>query len=359
MLRRRKSLYTTFFLLATVGLAITYMTLDVRDDQQPLGRRSAQHPTQADLDRPTVGSVTLLDTVGRHSAPHDTQAVDTVETTLCTHRFTQTVVYNRLPKSGSRTVNKVIKKLWKTTHKFDLHHSLIFHQTAVNSTEIHKIADLLFTNRTTNRPLVFDRHFYFVNFSEYGYPMPAYINTFRDPLQRLISDYYFRRLKSNVSKDKFSQEEQNRTFESCVSAGISDCVGEGATNILVNWFCGQHTLCRRASVAALQQAKRNVLQRYSLVAPTDDLEWFISALEKVFPHIFLGALDIYKRNYTEGINLSHTLPQYVLPPSHVQEFVKSRYLSLEYEMFDFLTNRYRALKGFLSSMDCAVGYHQR
>ena len=43
-------------------------------------------------------------------------------------------------------------------------------------------------------PAVYDRHTHFINFESFGRQAPAYINVVRDPVDRKVSQYYFRRL---------------------------------------------------------------------------------------------------------------------------------------------------------------------
>merc|ERR1712226_550798 len=43
----------------------------------------------------------------------------------------------------------------------------------------------------TDKPLVYIRHQYFIDFEEYNNKRPLYINVIRDPLKRFESFYYF------------------------------------------------------------------------------------------------------------------------------------------------------------------------
>lgn len=51
-----------------------------------------------------------------------------------------------------------------------------------------------------NHPVFYHGHFAYVSFEQFGAPNPLYINILREPLDRLISHYYFLRYGDNLRK---------------------------------------------------------------------------------------------------------------------------------------------------------------
>lgn len=85
-------------------------------------------------------------------------------------------------------------------------------------------------------PTSFDRHMYFTNFSYFGYQNPIYINLIRDPVDKMMSRYYYADPKNR--KGAF-------LFEQCVTSGASACrLEEGRRyDLTIPYFCGHYTYC--------------------------------------------------------------------------------------------------------------------
>lgn len=57
--------------------------------------------------------------------------------------------------------------------------------------------------------MMYERHIHFVDFAKFGQPQPVYINLIRDPLQRMVSWYYFRRYQEGHERE-MPEEMRNR-----------------------------------------------------------------------------------------------------------------------------------------------------
>ena len=44
-----------------------------------------------------------------------------------------------------------------------------------------------------NKPAVFDRHVHFIQFEDFGEENPLYFNLLRDPVDRFVSNFWWRR----------------------------------------------------------------------------------------------------------------------------------------------------------------------
>ncbi|CAH1781952.1 unnamed protein product [Owenia fusiformis] len=133
------------------------------------------------------------------------------------------LIYNRFPKSGSTTMNYFLSQ--RNGSNFIFIHSNTY-QRRLHSTQ--EILDFIqsFQNLTTTKKYLFDRHLHFVNFENFGYKQPIYLNLLREPLEQILSKYYYRYyrlLNPDYAKDygadrlaEFYREHKNQTFEECI-----------------------------------------------------------------------------------------------------------------------------------------------
>ena len=168
-------------------------------------------------------------------------------------------------------------------------------------------------------PVLFHGHIAFLKFKE---RKPFYINMIRNPLDRLISYYYFVRtgdtlrgqtdrqlgrpgtsywLKNfrstylNSKLNPFLMRNRNSIFYSDKDVSFSKCVIDKVSPdcslyrmwLQIPFFCGQASPCwEEGSNWALQQAKYNLLNEYFLVGLNEQMEKFIQLLDTQLPHIF-------------------------------------------------------------------------
>lgn len=97
--------------------------------------------------------------------------------------------FNRVPKVGSQTLMELIRKLTAMN-------DFIFHRDAVRRMETirlndhhqHEMAEMI---SELSSPSVYVKHVCYTNFTKFGLPTPIYINLVRDPIERVISWYYY------------------------------------------------------------------------------------------------------------------------------------------------------------------------
>lgn len=258
------------------------------------------------------------------------------------------VLYNKVPKTGSSTVTSVLSTLSEKKPSISIHPHLLDSQVALRHLKHARL-----TKETPHKTTIIHGHFAFVNFSLFGPSKPVYINTFRDPLDRIISNYYY--VRFNRVAGAYSKKDKLASFEDCVLKGTWDCVGDGVRSNQIRYYCGLDQFCGTATDRALNLAKHNVARYYMAVGPTEDLLGFFQLLEKLLPQVFRGALDIYRPdNSTKHLEkrASHDKTRYRLPPAHVVEIMKTKYLNHEYDFHKFLLQTYHTLKSRTSQLLC-------
>lgn len=105
----------------------------------------------------------------------------------------QRLIYNRVPKCASSTMQSVLTLLG-LRNGFDYRASGIFWKRLHSTSEERGwMQGVIRENQNLQRPLATDRHFYFVDMERYGSKRVNWINVVRDPIDRLISEFYFLR----------------------------------------------------------------------------------------------------------------------------------------------------------------------
>ncbi|XP_030756677.1 heparan sulfate 2-O-sulfotransferase pipe-like [Sitophilus oryzae] len=99
------------------------------------------------------------------------------------------VFFNRVPKVGSQTLMELLRRL-------SIRNEFGFHQDRVQRVETIRLAPedqavLSGLVSSYEPPSVYIKHVCFTNVSSFGLPEPIYINLVRDPVERVISWYYY------------------------------------------------------------------------------------------------------------------------------------------------------------------------
>ncbi|XP_077865921.1 uronyl 2-sulfotransferase-like [Saccoglossus kowalevskii] len=204
------------------------------------------------------------------------------------------VVYNRVPKCGSRSVIAIFNELAKFYH-YGYTHSTEFWKQRFNE---HDEAALVDRISALPKPRVFDMHVHFLNFS--------------------------------------------KTYDECVLLNKTECQLERAWYI-IPFFCGQDPRCRQPLKWSLEEAKRHVINEYTFVGILEDLENTMRIFEYLLPKYLKGAVSILK-SLDKRKHLMKSLKQPgVLPSENVTRLMRAR-LTLEYEFYDFVVERFNRTK---------------
>ena len=199
--------------------------------------------------------------------------------------------------------------------------------------------------KKTPKPAIYIGHFYFVDFNVFGMEKPVYFNMIRDPIDRFVSHYYYRRFGDVQRRNKnwkgwFKPDE--KSINDCIIERQKECASDDILSDTIHFFCGQHPECRHPTVTALQRAKRNVINDYLVVGTMEKFTDLVKVLERLLPKFFDGALNIWLKANRDKLNEFKTLNKGNLTLKAREILLKD--LSLEYDFYNFIISRFDALK---------------
>lgn len=253
------------------------------------------------------------------------------------------IFYNRVPKTGSTSFVGVI---------YDLCFRNKFHTLHLNVSRNYHVMSLpdqmrLAQNMTRMRqklPAVYHGHLAYVAFERLGLQKrPLYINIVRKPLDRLVSYYYFLRFGDTFRPYlRRMKQGDKETFDECVQRGNPDCQPEKLW-LQIPFFCGHAPQCwSPGNKWALEQAKRNLVDKYLLVGITEEIGDFITILEATVPRIFKGATKVF--NEGGKSHLRKTASKKPLEQATIEHFEQSKIWKMENEFYEFANKVFQTAK---------------
>ncbi|XP_017137595.1 heparan sulfate 2-O-sulfotransferase pipe-like isoform X6 [Drosophila miranda] len=158
---------------------------------------------------------------------------------------------------------------------------------------------------------IYIEHCNWLDFHRYQLPKPIYINLVRDPVERMISWFYYIRsgYRNAIIHNRFpnttmkSEKWFKKSYNQCVRSGdpecqyvpesIKDTVGDYKRQSL--FYCGNNRECLPFdSPHAIQLAKRNVERDYAVVGSWEDTNITLAVLEAYIPRFFRGARQVFE-----------------------------------------------------------------
>ena len=119
------------------------------------------------------------------------------------------IIYNRVPKTGSTSFMKIVYDLHKI-NQFSAVYVNVSGKTMNLATEASFVQNV--SQWKSIRPVIYHGHFRHLNFAKFGSSLsPIYVNIIRDPLERLVSHYYFLRYGDNFRPYKIRQRMGDHT----------------------------------------------------------------------------------------------------------------------------------------------------
>ncbi|XP_061539309.1 heparan sulfate 2-O-sulfotransferase 1 [Phycodurus eques] len=316
-------------LLAVLTFAVTMLLIEnqiqrLEESRAKLERAMARHElSEAEQQRHGED--------GGRNLSEDAAADDTV------------VIYNRVPKTASTSFTNIA---------YDLCARNRFHVLHINTSKNNPVMSLQdqmrFVHNVTSwrgmKPGFYHGHVAYLDFSKYSVKgKPLYINVVRDPIERLVSYYYFLRFGDDYRPGLRRRKQGDKmTFDECVASGGSDCAPEKLW-LQIPFFCGHHSECWNVgSHWALEQAKYNLVNEYLLVGVTEELEDFIMILEATLPRFFKGATDLYKMG--KKSHLRKTTEKKLPTRETVGKLQQSKIWKIENEFYEFALEQFQFVR---------------
>ncbi|XP_030851068.1 uronyl 2-sulfotransferase-like isoform X2 [Strongylocentrotus purpuratus] len=293
-----------------------------------------------------------------YNKPNESQALTVVK--QCGSRYGKavlkddiTVVYNRVPKCGSRALLQCVKSLVKKNQI----------RGPIPMVPPTFKAELALLTRTvegirSQRRAFLEGH---VRFNHFQDERVHYINMIRDPLNRLVSSFYFNRHGDGLLSPRQLADVRNRTkpevidetFDECVSHERLSCTGPQVLSYVIGFFCGFHPRCRKATQWTLDEAKRN-LDYYTAVGIVEEYNSSMRVLEFLFPSMFTGLVKRYTRlSRDTDFQVKAHAHRYVPPSPKVKAYMTKK-LKLEYEFYEYAKSRFDMLLDELHLRDSDV-----
>ncbi|XP_061498527.1 heparan sulfate 2-O-sulfotransferase pipe [Anopheles gambiae] len=262
------------------------------------------------------------------------------------------IFFNRVPKVGSQTFMELLRRL-------AVRNDYTFHRDVVQRLEVIRLAperqqELAEMVMDLPVPSVYVKHVCYTNFTRFGLPMPIYVNMVRDPVERIISWYYYVRAPWYYVERKQAFPDLplpdprwlKKDFETCVLQGDPECTysqnavheGIGDHRRQTLFFCGHGEECLPFnSAGALERAKYAVESQYAVVGVLEDLNTTLTVLEKYVPRFFSGASSVYfnEVNVLQKINKNNFKP----PVSEEIKNLVRRNFTKEIEFYQFCKQR--------------------
>ena len=252
----------------------------------------------------------------------------------------EVVVYNRVGKCASRTMLWLIAQL-AYRNGFVAAGSPIGNETNPPSLRQDAIRKLV---AQLPAPALYQRHLHYIELDESGSTRkkPVLINVVRHPLERAVSQYYFKRFGDNQKgkiRGRIPKGTQNETFDTCIERQRPECYNNQW--YIVPFFCGTAQVCRKPSRTALEIAKSRVEDEYLFVGLSEYFPETVKAFEKLLPGLFSGATDILKKQHSDLDSKSKsTSTRKKIPPSHETRAKLLPLLTLELEFFHFVETKF-------------------
>ncbi|KAK7082791.1 hypothetical protein SK128_005263 [Halocaridina rubra] len=191
-------------------------------------------------------------------------------------------------------------------------------------------------------PICYNRHMYFFNSIGNDNGKIAWINLIRDPVERIISQFYYLRV---YNKDREKQVLRwgidpklwfKMDLNECVKKGDPLCRYKAGDyqELQLSYFCGHMKMCREVgNQYALQQAKYNVEKHYSVVGIMENMNLFFKILQHYLPRFFKDISEVGK------IKLNKHLGKSKSKVSNETKIILRNRLSEDYELYEFIQQR--------------------
>ena len=250
------------------------------------------------------------------------------------------LICNSIPKTGSTGVWEVIYTL-KSKNSFNAKYIHVSSRNRkfsfMNKFKFEFGMNVSLWN--SSQPTPFHGNFHFVNFFSMGFRQPIYISVIREPLERLVSHYYFKRHGDTRYPEVVRIYQGDKTtFDECVKQNGVECQPERLW-LQIPYFCGCEKYCwTPGSEKALKRAKENIINSYLLVGTTNYLSQFFEMIESLLLLFFRGASNLYTKDSAKMIR--KTKYKESLKPETVKMFKTNKIWQMENKFHIFIQTKF-------------------
>ncbi|XP_074655242.1 heparan sulfate 2-O-sulfotransferase 1-like isoform X2 [Tubulanus polymorphus] len=253
------------------------------------------------------------------------------------------IIYNRVPKTGSTSFAGIAYDLCTQNKYSVLHFNITKNMHTLSLSDQMRFVRNI-TKWKAKQPAMYHGHLAYLEFTRFGaIQKPLYINLIRDPLERLVSYFYFVRhgddFRPHIKRRKSGNKQ---TFDECVMNDGTDCEPENLW-MQIPFFCGHAAECWvPGNRWALDQAKYNLVNNYLVVGITEELGDFVAVLEVTLPRFFKGATELY--NTGRKSHLRKTFNKQPPSPSALSKIRESDIWKMENEFYEFAKDHFHFIK---------------
>ncbi|XP_030387993.1 heparan sulfate 2-O-sulfotransferase pipe-like [Scaptodrosophila lebanonensis] len=260
--------------------------------------------------------------------------------------------FTRCAKVGSEALIEFLEHL-QTVNRFSIDRYGLQKQIKRQMSEAEQ-ADIAVHIYQNSPGSVYVEHIPWIDFNDFNLPRPIYVNLVRDPVERVISWYYY--VRNSYRNAIFYRRNPDapikpaswfkKSYNSCVRSGDKECqyVPLSVTDTEGNYkrqsifFCGHSPDCLPFnSPLAVQMAKRNVDQDYAVVGTWEETNITLAVLEHYIPRYFANATTIYAK-YQKTLRNRNRNNRKPRVDADVRAMVR-RNFTHEYEFYYFCRQR--------------------
>ena len=201
---------------------------------------------------------------------------------LCKKETYKIVFLIRLPKCASTSFVNVLKKISNQGH---LHFT--FNPSGAYDWDLStmsKTAELVRKESSSSgQSYLYARHFYHVNFMNFGIVNYTYVAIVREPVARFISSYLYYHLSSKQHiQSILDPKHRNESLKACFELGHEGC----QLNLLTRYFCGHQPVCKTSSKESFYKAKQNIQEYFTVVGIMEDMTLSYKLMKHLIPSHF-------------------------------------------------------------------------
>ena len=194
---------------------------------------------------------------------------------------TNILFFIRLPKCASTSFVDLLLRLSKLSDFF-----VEFNPSgAYNWREEEKLSVSRQCSRRLliKKKLVYARHFYFIDFAEFGIESFTYVTIIRNPIDRVVSSYLYYHFSSRQHiQELLKPEHRNESLSTCLLHQHEGCTH----NLVTKYFCGHTVWCKLGDKRALDTAKHNLRNHFAVVGIMEDMQLSMEVMRRVLPQFF-------------------------------------------------------------------------